>query len=111
MYLAMVIFNPPPPYCGSCLVLYFSFGDGDSQDDIVSEFNYKTLNFLLTKSTLKKKKKSELVTELPPSNDERDCEVASELRNHSSGNCTSGNCLSVANGSGRNILRFLSINI
>ena len=73
-------------------MLYLSFGGSNSQDDIVAEFNYKTLNFLLTKSTLQKKFTSELVAELLPSNDERDCKVASELRNHSSGNCTSGNC-------------------
>ena len=79
-------------------MLFFSFGDSNSQDDIVAELNYKTPNLLLTKSTLQKKFTSELIAELPPSNDERDCEVASELRNHSSGNCTSGNCMSDANG-------------
>ena len=64
----------------------------------MAEFNYKTRNLLLMKSSLQKKFTSELIAELPPSNDERDCEVASEVRNHSSTNCTSGNSMSDANG-------------
>ena len=70
-------------------MLFFSFGDSNSQDDIVAEFNSKTPNLLLTKSTLQKKFTSELIAELSLSNYERDCVVASELRNHSSGNCMS----------------------